>query len=192
MILVMLLAINSIVTIATIGLEALPLNPQQSKLVAIVLGVSTLLVAFAFHLTANPSTTDIYCASLVHASWSWWALVSYPSLVVLASFLLQAYNKVLSSLYFLLILLPLSLFSWLVKAQCMQKGPLLLDDLLQSVTLFITFPPIAVILGCLLLVWFGFAIRRDRTKIWSAIALFGLFLLLQQHAFDWLPFILEA
>lgn len=158
--------------------------------------ISILLVAICatiFSFSIRNSNPINYCESLAHFHWSDTWLLLYVLLAMMSAVILQAYPRFFSILYFILVLVPLTLGVWSIKAQC--NGNLANNSLLdgvQSLILFVSFPPIAIILFCLLIAFlFYFGKQHIKLFIMNSFALICVFLLLQQHALrDWIRFLM--
>ena len=163
------------------------------KHLSIILMLWIVVCATAFSFSTRNISPINYCDSLAHFHWADVWLLCYVLIAMMTIFILQAYPRFFSILYFILVLVPLTLGAWSIKAQC--NGNLANHSLLdgvQALILFVSFPPIAIILFCLLITFlFYFGKQHGKLLIMNNFALVCVFLLLQQHALrDWTRFLM--
>ncbi|MCB1621785.1 MAG: hypothetical protein KDI44_13715 [Thiothrix sp.] len=128
---------------------------------------------------------------MVHYYWPWFLLMLYPCLLLMACLLLQSYGRFFGLVYLTLVAFPLALAPWWVRLQCAGTDSWLVD-IVKAMTWIVTFPINAILLGSGLLIWLLVILWRDRGLAMPSLALFALFLLLQQHAGDWLRLMIDG
>lgn len=176
--------------IVTVIFRLIPLEVKWQPRIAISLLAITLIVAVAVYMT--PRTSGFYCNSLAHHHWPEGSLIIYGVIFFLGSLLLSSYSRWFGIFYIILVLFPLTLGAWVVKELCAKQAINLVSDLVQTITLLVTFPLTAVVFGVAFLVYLIYTSWRNIALVWSSAALFGLFLLFFQHAMlDWFRFIID-
>lgn len=179
--------------ILTIGLRLIPMSDGGKRWLSLLALSVSVFVAVIFELTPQGADIEPYCATMAHQYWPIATLFVYSGLLIAACLLLQEYNRMAGSLYFLLIALPLATAPLWVKIHCSDEKSILLADSIQGLVIFVAFPPVSIILGGILLFYLVISAWRNRQQNWPGLALLSVFLLLQHHAIrDWFRFVFEV